>query len=110
MSTTIKTLPIPDTRKKWLIELKISDPVVITVRIIPDKLITDHASLKAYVQTTLIDTKSCPEDIILSIIEEINNELVPKWLEVFYEHDGVSVKIEDQQPGLDNYKPTWWKK
>lgn len=106
MSITIKTSPIPDTRKKWLIKIEVSEPVVIKIHIIPDKLIADHASLKKYVQETIKNNTSRPEDIILSIIENINNELVPKWLEVYYENDGVSVKIEDQQPGLDNFKPT----
>lgn len=107
MTITIKTSPIPDTRKNWLITLEISEPVVITIRIVPDKLIADHASLKEYVQAILKDNKSRPEDIILSIIENINNELVPKWLEVFYEHEGVSVKIEDRQAGFDNFNPAF---
>lgn len=105
MNMTIKTSPIPDSRKNWLITLEISEPVTIKIRVVPDKLIADHVSLKEYVQTAIKNNRSSPEGIILSIIENINNELIPKWLDVFYEHKGVSVLIEDQQPGLDRFKP-----
>ena len=105
MSTKITTSPNPDSRKNWIISVEITDPVLIRLRLVPDKLIADHRSLKNHIDEIINKNWSSPEEMSLAIIENINNELIPKWLEVIYAHEGVSVKIEDRQPGLGEFSP-----
>ena len=105
MNATITTTSIPDGRKNWVISVEIQAPVHVKIRLVPDKLIADHDSLKNYIIKTLNQSWQTPEEMILNIIEGLNNELVPKWVEVFYSQNGVSVRLEDQHPGLDGFTP-----
>jgi len=105
MSTKITTSANPDSRKNWILSVEITDPVHIRLRLVPDKLIADHSSLKNHIDEIINKSWSSPEEMSLTIIENINNELIPKWLEVIYVHEGVSVKIEDRQPGLAGFNP-----
>lgn len=102
MNDIIKTNPIEDARKNWLLTVEIDEPVKIAVTLIPDKLTADHVSITKYLQETADIEWENPETMVLVIIEFINNALVPKWLEVIYEKNGVTVKVEDRQPGLEN--------
>ena len=71
---------------------------------IPDKLIADHSSIKNYLTTKLKENWSSPEKMVLNIIEELNNELIPKWIEVVYMHEGVKIEVEDRQPGVSDFE------
>ncbi len=102
MNDIIKTHSITDTRKDWLLVIEISSPVKIKVTLIPDKLTADHSSVTRYLNDMANKDWENPEKMILQIIEDINNALVPKWLEVAYEKDGIILKVEDRQPGLEN--------
>lgn len=101
MSNQIKTHSIPDGRKDWLLSIEIDDPIEITVTLIPDKLTADHSALTEYLKDMAVQNWENPEQLILNIIEDINNALVPKWLDVMYENEGISLKVEDRQPGFE---------
>lgn len=104
MIDQIKTHTNPDNRKNWIITVEINTPIKITLRVIPDKLIADHQSLKDNIIGLINQEWDTPEKLILTIIERVNNELIPKWIEVTYNKDGISVKVEDQQPGQNKFK------
>lgn len=99
MNSILKTYPNLDNRKSWTITAEVKLPKHIILRFIPDKLIADHEGLIKILESHASDNEHKPEEIILRIIEIVNNELIPKWLEVSYEHKGIMVKVEDQQPG-----------
>ncbi|HPF46009.1 MAG: hypothetical protein KDF58_09795 [Alphaproteobacteria bacterium] len=105
MTKIIAVTSIPDGRKNWVISVETNEPTYLKVRYVPDKLIADHVSIKNYIANSLTQTWSSPEKMILTIIEDINNELVPKWVQVFYSKNGVSITIEERQPGLENFAP-----
>lgn len=102
MNDLIKTNSIEDTRKDWLLIVEIDDPVNISITVIPDKLTADHSSIILYLKEMAAKEWKNPEQMILNVIEDINNTLVPKWLDVVYEKNGVTLKIEDRQPGLES--------
>jgi len=104
MSTQLKTYPNPDSRKNWLIVVKIEEPVQIRIRMVPDKLIANHQELKSHIRKIAAQDWGTPEEMTLNIIESVNNDLIPKWLDVIYECDGISVRLEDRQPGLADFK------
>lgn len=99
MSNHIKTFSNPDNRKDWVITFKIDAPAEITLRFVPDKLIAEHQSLRDNILGLINQQWETPEKLSLAIVEQVNNELIPKWLEVTYHKDGISVKVEDQQLG-----------
>lgn len=105
MTKSIAVTTVPDGRKNWVISVETKEPIYLKVRFVPDKLIAEHGSIKNYIAWVLTQTWPSPEEMILTIIEEINNELVPKWVEVFYSKNGVSIKLEEQQPGLETFSP-----
>ena len=99
MVTLIKTYSNPDSRKNWIISIELDSEPVILLRYIPDRLVADHISIKKYLNSQLAVDWPMPEEMLLKMIEDVQNELVPKWLEVEYSHWGIVVKIEDKQPG-----------
>lgn len=105
MSDLIISSANPDSRKNWLITVEINSPVFISMRMVPDRLVAQHSSIKNHISEIALQNWSSPEEMILAIIEGVNNELVPKWLEVTYKDQGITIKIEDLQPGLANFKP-----
>ena len=82
--------------------VEIDYPVDITLSLVPDKLSAEHQSIRNYLRDACSKTWDSPDHMILSMIEDINNALVPKWLEVIYEKDGVTLRVEDRQPGLES--------
>lgn len=105
MNSKIKNSANPDSRKNWLITVEINSPVFVSLRMVPDKLVAEHSSIKNHISEIALQNWSNPEEMILAIIEDVNNELVPKWLEVVYKNKGLTIKIEDLQPGLTNFNP-----
>ena len=99
MVTLIKTYPNPDSRKNWIISIELNTEPAILLRYIPDRLVADHISVKEYLNSQLSIEWPMPEKMLLKMIEDVQNELVPKWLEVEYNLQGIVVKIEDKQPG-----------
>ncbi len=83
----------------------------IRLRYVPDKLLVRPDAFDAYLSAlTAIDALPA-EELALAIIEDINNEVVPRWVQVQIT-DGASdqgpnngayrVLIEDRQPNWDN--------
>ncbi len=99
MTAQIITNPNPDTRKNWIFTIENMEPDHIQLRIIPDKLVADHSSIRNYLNSHLLENFSSPEEMLVKIIEDVNNALVPIWVEVTYRSDGIIVKVEDKQPG-----------
>ncbi len=99
MVTLINTYSNPDIRKNWIISIELDSVPVILLRYIPDRLVADHESAKKYLNSQLAIEWPTPEEMLFKVIEDVQNELVPKWLEVQYNHQGIVVKIEDKQPG-----------
>ena len=79
----------------------------ITLRYVPDKLTLTPASFSDYL-AALADFSTEPlERLAIAILEDINNELVPRWVQITAVRDndiepGHRVLIEDRQPKWDN--------
>lgn len=107
MSTALRrealvTLPSPDPRHDYLVELRASaGPVALRVRYVPDRLILDPASLARHAE----GLTGGPEAVALTLLDDLANELVPRWLEVTASADTPLphlVVAEDRQPAWDN--------
>lgn len=95
----------PDTRHDYLVELR-GEPVAglhLTVRYVPDRLVTTPDAFAAYVASVPVD--GTLEGLALAVLDDVNNELVPRWAEVTAERAAPvphRVLVEDRQPNWDN--------
>lgn len=100
------TLPSPDARHDYLVELR-GEPMPgtrLTLRLVPDRLVLEPASFAAYL-AGFAGFDGGPEALALTLLDDLNNELVPRWVELSVERDSPlphRVVIEDRQPTWDN--------
>lgn len=79
----------------------------ICLRYIPDKLVFDTSAFERYF-LALLEDPACPiEQIATHLLEDINNELVARWVQVrVSEGENAqqlhTVVMEDRQPQWDN--------
>lgn len=96
------TRPSPDPRHDYLVDLvAAAGPVTLRVRYVPDRLILDPASLARHAE----GLTGTPEAVALALLDDLANELVPRWLEVTATADAPlphRVVAEDRQPAWDN--------
>lgn len=82
----------------------------IELRYVPDKHILDSRAFGAYLEALSSKTWDTPEDLAVTILTDINNEVVTRWVQVavsvpelqHFAIDIHAVVIEDRQPGWDN--------
>lgn len=82
----------------------------IALRYVPDREVLDAKSFGNYLEALSKDTWDLPEDLAVTILTDVNNEVVARWLQVSLsvpelQHHAVethAVTIEDRQPGWDN--------
>lgn len=83
----------------------------VQLRYVPDKLLLRPEAFDAYLRTLTSASEMPAEELALAIIEDINNEVVPRWVQVQIEasaggrepkSNAYRVLIEDRQPNWDN--------
>jgi len=74
------------------------------LRYFPDKLLLDHKGLAAYLGTMVTRDGSKVEALAHSILEDIMDQIIPKWIEITLKQQQnkfgqtVLVTMEDRQP------------
>ncbi|HEY0837265.1 MAG TPA: hypothetical protein VGE72_25355 [Azospirillum sp.] len=102
----LTTAANPDARHDYLIALS-GEPrpgTRLEVRYVPDRRIVEPAGFAAYLDA-LADLPGGLEALALAVLDDLNNELVPRWAEVRAECAAPvphRVAVEDRQPGWDN--------
>lgn len=104
----------PDPRADLLVELDMSlspraanGPVSVTIRYVPDRWLVDPDALAAYAAAFEAGPWSGLEPLALAVRDDLNNEAVPRWLQVAACGPSASgssqrVLVEDRQPRWDN--------
>lgn len=80
----------------------------VTISYVPDRLVLPATAFEAYLGA--LDATPWPtcEALALAILADVNNELIPRWVQIrvaaagSVEGGGHTVIIEDRQPGWDN--------
>jgi len=70
------------------------------LRYVPDRDLLDPEALGDYVRAVDVDGQT-PEALAEMILEDINDQVIPCWLDVTLRRDGTithEVRIEDRQP------------
>lgn len=112
----IKTEPAPHPRHDAIVTLSgtLQDKVL-QLRYIPDRDLVIPASLDTYLDAAMDDEVTSLESLSQLILEDLNDQIIPSWLEVtLVDNSGAfahEVRIEDRQPHwkdrgmLDRLKP-----
>lgn len=85
----------------------------IRLRYVPDKLLIDSASFAEYLAFLDGDGPAAPEHVALTLLDEMNNEIVPRWVqiavtggkddsEIGNETPSETIFVEDRQPNWEN--------
>ena len=85
-------------------------PARLSLRYVPDRLILRPDCLKAYLAALRGMEWSALEALAVTVMDDFNNELVPRWILVAIHHDADRVPaidrhaivLEDRQPRWDN--------
>lgn len=111
----LTTRPAPDPRRDSLVCLRARIPATgavgaaaISLRYVPDRLILTPHGWRAYVEEAL-GRVAFPsvEELATAALDDLANELVPRWLEVHIatlsvDDAGHEVMVEDRQPTWSN--------
>ncbi|MEG3618283.1 hypothetical protein V5T82_07465 [Magnetovibrio sp. PR-2] len=112
----LKVGPNPDRKLDYLITLEGHLPnsggarQAVQVRYVPDKNILDVKSFGAYLEALSTIVWPSPEELAVTVITDINNELIARWVQVTVnapdlQHHAIEthgVVLEDRQPDWDN--------
>ena len=79
----------------------------VRMRYIPDKLLVERSSFTTFLASLDAAESDAPEELALAILDEMNNEIVPRWIQISVggnARDGTAetVTVEDCQP---NWEP-----
>lgn len=97
----LKVRANPDSRHDYVVVFRATTPdgARLGLRLVPDRDILDPGSLAAYVAEL---PALGSEALALAVLDDLANELVPRWVEVRVERDSPlphRVVVEDRQPG-----------
>ena len=108
----LRTRPSPGQRLDYVITLGCDlalashSGVTLKMRYIPDRLILDQTAIADYVQAIEKSDWAGLEELAQSLLDDISNELVPRWLEISLRQAtsavDYAVTMEDRQPGWAN--------
>ena len=110
------TEPNPDGRLDYVVSLEERAPLAgdgtmhLGLRYVPDRLILQSGTLARYLQALAGLQWNSLEEVAVIIRDDVNNEVVPRWLQVTLSaadavagHEGGhGVMLEDRQPKWDN--------
>jgi len=104
----LETAANPNTRTDYVVSLggEVVGLCRVEVRYIPDQAILTPASFAAYLKGLAALPWTHLEEITASVVNDLNNELVPRWVQVSVSGNSADmahrVTIEDRQPRWDN--------
>lgn len=81
----------------------------VSLRYVPDKLLIDDQSLAVFFASLARPEPTAPESVALAILDELNNEIVPRWVQIAVAggngaggQPSQTVIVEDRQPNWEN--------
>lgn len=100
----LTTAANPDARHDYLVEMtaELGDGTRLRLRYVPDRDVLEPTAARAYIDAL---PAMGLEALALAVLDDLSNELVPRWVEVRAERAdplGHVVTIEDRQPAWNN--------
>lgn len=78
--------------------------VNLRVRYVPDRNILAAEALDGYLKTLAAAAPANLEHLALMFVEDLNDVLIPRWIEVTASDGGHTVIVDDRLPGWDNQR------
>ncbi|RED52413.1 hypothetical protein [Aestuariispira insulae] len=109
--STLETAPNPNPAVDYLCELSVKavdDYATVHLFYVPDKLLLTTQAFELYLHEFDRHAFASLEELALTILDDLNNELVARWIQIRVEADakgldrGHRVMVEDRQPKWDN--------
>jgi 7-cyano-7-deazaguanine reductase len=103
--------PNPGSHLDYVVELTGTVATgTVTVRYVPDRWLLDSQAFHNYLENLKNSNIETPEATGIAILDDFNNEVVPRWLQVTLAlpgGDGTAraehrILLEDRQPNWDN--------
>ena len=105
----LAAIPGPDTEHEVLVRLEQTvsfkgepDPIQIRIMYIPDRLVLPGKCLQAYFNAVSTSDCEAQEALAVQLLDDFNNEIVPRWVQIDIITTGVQTTATDRQPGWDN--------
>lgn len=82
--------------------------VRLTVDYVPDRGVLDGAAFAAYARLLGASAWAGPEDLGVAVLDDINNEVVPRWVRVSVATDSQGGRtLPKHAVLLEDWQPTW---
>ena len=109
----LSSLPNPYRNKTYIVsiiqEITLNgQSFMFGLRYVPDTLLLDHEGLASYLEQILAHNPKKAEILAHNILEDIMDQIVPKWIEVNLKHEenkfgqNVLITIEERHPGWED--------
>jgi len=83
-------------------------PLRLTVDYVPDRGVLDGAAFAAYARLLGASAWAGPEDLGVAVLDDINNEVVPRWVRVAVSTDSQGGRtLPKHAVLLEDWQPTW---
>lgn len=102
----LTTVANPGPHHDYLVHLTgaVDGHTTVSIRYVPDRAILTPPTFELY-RDALAGQDWTPEALAVAVLDDLNNELLPRWLQVAVTRDQPfdhRVTIEDRQPAWDN--------
>ncbi|MEO0393408.1 MAG: hypothetical protein AAF213_09185 [Pseudomonadota bacterium] len=110
----LRSVSSPATGHDYLIDLHIvlrlasrPDALDLRLRYVPDRDLVDNDQLGAYWQ--YVEGYAWPTlaSLALSVLEDMNNEVIPRWLQVQVRDSALNERCQDQMITVEDRQPGW---
>ena len=103
--TFLKTTPNPNPKLDYITELRnqLSSTFWVTLTYVPDKLLLRPEAFIIYLEATLPTLAEPYENFAHVFLEDVNNEVVPRWLRI----EIISETIPTRHIVLIDSQPKW---
>lgn len=78
--------------------------ISLRVRYVPDRHILAPGALDSYLPVLSAAAPASLEQLALMFVEDLNDVLIPRWIEVAASDGGHTVIVDDRLPGWDNQR------
>ncbi len=95
--------PNPQARLDYVVELEGAvGGASVRVRYVPDREVVSADAFARYLAVVEGLAWETLEAMAAAVLDDVNNEAVPRWVQVTARRDGHAVMQEDRQPQWDN--------
>ena len=100
----ISLRPMPPSRPEAVLKIEVlyDKRCHCTIRYVPDRFLLVNTEISTYLASLPWSELEDPFEVACVILDDLNNQLVPKWLQIIVYMGDSSALVEDRQPDWNN--------